>query len=1119
MFTKILVANRGEIAIRAFRAAYELGANTVAVYPYEDRNSLHRPEGGRGVPDRRAGPSRAGLPRRGPRSSASRTSPAPTRSTPATGSSPRTRSSRRPPPRPASPSSGRRRTCSRWPATRSPRRSTRSPRACRSSSRRRASRDVDELVARADEIGFPIFAKAVAGGGGRGMRRVDTHGRARAGASRGHARGRQRVRRPHDVPRAGRCRAASHRGADPGRRHGRDACTCSSATARCSAATRRSSRSRRRRTSTDERATGAATATPSRSRESIGYVNAGTVEFLLDTAGERAGQHVFIEMNPRIQVEHTVTEEVTDVDLVAVADADRRGATLADLGLQPGGDPAPRRGAAVPHHDRGPDGRVPPRHRPDHHLPLARRRGHPPRRRHGRRRARRSARTSTRCSSKVTVPRPRLRGRGRHARRARSPSSGSAASPRTSRSCRRSSPTRRSSPATSAPSFIEERPQLSDGRASTRPRHRSCCHWLADVTVNQPHRPGADHGVDPAGEAPGDRPRRRRRPPARASACSSSAPRASRRRCARRAACSAVTDTTLRDAHQSLLATRVRTKDLVAVAPHVAPPARRSCSRWRRGAARPTTSRSASSARIRGSASRALREALPNIAHPDAAARPQHRRATRRTRPRSPPRSCAWRPPAPGVDIFRIFDALNDVDADAPGDRRRAAQTGTAVAEVALCYTGDLLDPGRGPLHAGLLPAARRADRRRRARTSSPSRTWRACCARAAAEKLVAALREHFDVPVHVHTHDTAGGQLGHPARRHRRRGRGRRRRGDSARWPGTTQPADRSRRSSPRSPHTERDTGLSLRRGRATSSRTGRRCASSTRRSSRVCPAPPAACTSTRSRRAALQPAPAGDRARPGRGLRAHRGHVRRAPTTSSAGVPKVTPSSKVVGDLALHLAAVEGRPGRLRGEPAEVRHPDSVVGFMAGELGDLPGGWPEPFRTKVLAGTRRCKHRRRRPLGRRARALEVERRQRARDAEPRCCFPAPTTPVRADPRAVRRPVGRSTPRLPLRAARRARSTSVELEPGRAPVRRARGHRRGRRQGHAHRHDAPSTASCGRSSCATAASSSRSRRPRRRIPRNPGQVAAPFSGVVTLQGRRGRRGRRPAERWRRSRR
>jgi pyruvate carboxylase len=42
MFRKVLVANRGEIAIRAFRAGYELGARTVAVFPHEDRNSLHR---------------------------------------------------------------------------------------------------------------------------------------------------------------------------------------------------------------------------------------------------------------------------------------------------------------------------------------------------------------------------------------------------------------------------------------------------------------------------------------------------------------------------------------------------------------------------------------------------------------------------------------------------------------------------------------------------------------------------------------------------------------------------------------------------------------------------------------------------------------------------------------------------------------------------------------------------------------------------------------------------------------------------------------------------------------------------------------------------------------------
>lgn len=42
MFSKVLVANRGEIAIRAFRAAYELRIGTVAVFPYEDRNSVYR---------------------------------------------------------------------------------------------------------------------------------------------------------------------------------------------------------------------------------------------------------------------------------------------------------------------------------------------------------------------------------------------------------------------------------------------------------------------------------------------------------------------------------------------------------------------------------------------------------------------------------------------------------------------------------------------------------------------------------------------------------------------------------------------------------------------------------------------------------------------------------------------------------------------------------------------------------------------------------------------------------------------------------------------------------------------------------------------------------------------
>ncbi|GGC70236.1 carboxyl transferase domain-containing protein [Chelatococcus reniformis] len=71
------------------------------------------------------------------------------------------------------------------------------------------------------------------------------------------------------------------------------------------------------------------------------YVNAGTVEFLVDP--ER-GEHYFIECNPRIQVEHTVTEEVTGADLLEAQFRIAAGETLADLGLA---EPPPVRGYAV----------------------------------------------------------------------------------------------------------------------------------------------------------------------------------------------------------------------------------------------------------------------------------------------------------------------------------------------------------------------------------------------------------------------------------------------------------------------------------------------------------------------------------------------------------------------------------------------------------------------------------------------------------------------------------------------------------------------------------------------------------------------------------------------------
>ncbi|MGI8414906.1 MAG: biotin/lipoyl-containing protein, partial [Nakamurella sp.] len=65
-----------------------------------------------------------------------------------------------------------------------------------------------------------------------------------------------------------------------------------------------------------------------------------------------------------------------------------------------------------------------------------------------------------------------------------------------------------------------------------------------------------------------------------------------------------------------------------------------------------------------------------------------------------------------------------------------------------------------------------------------------------------------------------------------------------------------------------------------------------------------------------------------------------------------KVTPSSKVVGDLALHLVGAGVDPAEFEADPGRFDVPDSVIGFLNGELGDPPGGWPEPFRAKALAG-----------------------------------------------------------------------------------------------------------------------------------------------------------------------
>jgi pyruvate carboxylase len=304
---------------------------------------------------------------------------------------------------------------------------------------------------------------------------------------------------------------------------------------------------------------------------------------------------------------------------------------------------------------------------------------------------------------------------------------------------------------------------------------------------------------------------------------------------------------------------------------------------------------------------------------------------------------------ATGIDVFRVFDALNDVEQMRPAIEAVRA-TGTAVAEVALCYTSDLSDP-RERLYT-LDYYLRLAEQCVAAGAHVLAIKDMAGLLRApAARRLVTALRSEFDLPVHLHTHDTPGGQLatllaaidaGVDAVD-----------AACASMSGTTsQPALSSLVAA--TDHTDRETGLSL-----------------------------AAVNSLEPYWEAVRrvyapfesglPAPTGrvyTHEIPGGQLSNLRQQaialglgekfeqiedMYAAANRILGNVVKVTPSSKVVGDLALALVAAEADPDDFEANPGSYDVPDSVIGFLNGELGDPPGGWPEPFRTKALSGRSR--------------------------------------------------------------------------------------------------------------------------------------------------------------------
>ncbi|KSU77428.1 pyruvate carboxylase [Pseudarthrobacter enclensis] len=933
MFSKVLVANRGEIAIRAFRAGYELGAKTVAVFPHEDRNSIHRQkadeayligEEGHPVrayldvaevirvakesgadaiypgygflsenPDLARAAKEAGITFVGP----------PAEVLELAGNKVAALKAAREAGVPVLKSSA-------------------------------PSKDLDELLAAADEIGFPIFAKAVAGGGGRGMRRVDTRealpealqsAMREADAAFGDPTMflEQAVLRPRHIEvqiladAEGNVMHLFERDCSIQRRHQK---VIEIAPA----------------PNLDEGIRQALYRDAVKFAQALNYVNAGTVEFLVDTEGERAGQHVFIEMNPRIQVEHTVTEEVTDVDLVQAQMRIASGETLADLGLSQ--DAVKLRGAALQSRITTED----PANgfRPD----VGKITGYRSAGGAGVRLDGGTVYSGAEISPHFDSMLVKLTCRGRDYPAA------------VARARRALAEFRIRGVSTNIPflqavlddpdfiagdvatNFIDQRPQLLKARVSAD-RGTKLLTWLADVTVNKPNGELTVHS-DPAGKLP--------------SVKGSQAAPGSRQKllelgpegfaqALREQNAVAVTDTTFRDAHQSLLATRVRTRDLVAAGPaytHLLPELL-SVEAWG-GATYDVALRFLGEDPWDRLA--ALRAAMPNVCI-------QMLLRGRNTvgytpYPEEVTEAFVNEAAATGIDIFRIFDALNDVNQMAPAIRAVRA-TGTALAEVALCYTGDLLDPAEKlyTLDYYLDLAQKIVDA---GAHILAIKDMAGLLRPAAAAKLVAALRERFDLPVHLHTHDTAGGQLatllaavdaGVDAVDVA-----------SASLAGTTSQVSASALVAALA-HTPRDTGLDL---DAVSSlepywEAVRRVYAPFESglpgpTGRVYKheIPGGQLSNLRQQAMAL-----------GLGERFEAIEDMYTAADRILGhLVKVTPSSKVVGDLALHLVGLNADPADFEENPQNYDIPDSVIGFLSGELGDPPGGWPEPFRTKALQG-----------------------------------------------------------------------------------------------------------------------------------------------------------------------
>jgi len=934
-FNKILIANRGEIAIRVMRAANEMGKRTVAVYAEEDKLGLHRFKAdeayriGEGLGPVAAYLSIDEIIRVAKECGADAIHPG------------YGLLSENPDFVDA---------CARNGITFiGPKAETMRALGDKASARRVAVEagvpvipatevlgdDMDAIRKEAAEVGYPLMLKASWGGGGRGMRPIHSEdeleekvleGRREAEAAFGNGEGylEKMITRARHVE----VQILGDKHGEIYHLFERD----------CSV--------QRRNQKVVERAPAPYLTDAQREEicdlgrkicQHVNYECAGTVEFLMDM---ETGNFYFIEVNPRVQVEHTVTEEVTGIDIVQAQILIAEGKTLAEATGKASQGDITLNGHAL-------QTRVTTEDPLNNFIPD-----------YGRITAYRSATGMgirldggtayaggvitryydsllTKVTAKAPTPEKAIARMDRALRefRVRGVSTNIAFVENLLKH-----PTFLSNEYTTK--FIDETPELFQF-AKRRDRGTKVLTYIADISVNghpetegraaphpdlkEPRAPKVDKGNLPYGtrnllEQKG----------AKAVADWMKAQRQL-----------LLTDTTMRDGHQSLLATRMRSHDMIKVAPAYAQNLSQlfSVECWG-GATFDVAYRFLQECpwqRLRD-----LREAMPNLMTQ------MLLRASNGVGYTNYPDNVVQffvKEAAKGIDVFRVFDSLNWVE------NMRVAMDAVVesgkICEGTICYTGDILDPERAKYDVKYYVGMAKELEAAGAHVLG-LKDMAGLLKPASAKLLIKALKEEVGLPIHFHTHDTSGiagatilaaADAGVDAV-------------DAAMDAfsgGTSQPCLGSIVEALK--NTDRDTGLDIGNIREISEYWENvRAQYAAFESGLMAPAsevylhemPGGQFTNLKAQARSL-----------GLEERWHEVAQTYADVNQMFGdIVKVTPSSKVVGDMALMMVSQGLTRAQVEDPKSDVSFPESVVDMMRGNLGQPPGGFPEGIVKKVLKG-----------------------------------------------------------------------------------------------------------------------------------------------------------------------